>query len=285
MGFRNIQQITALAKCGKLNNARGTITSFSADEFSILSAMAIQSADYPLDADAKKKNLLPRTYMYGWLELAKALGMALPDSVDNITIINGEPHDLRKESSAISRISRIVTKLQAKGLVKCLKNSRYSKHASAVWLLTIGDEDENRECEKYVRFALNLDGKPPDAQPQPNNGMPKHTARTLTPAPTAPTPPTGNSTPNETLLALFKTQTKTMQEAIEHDKIEETTTLVQEETEEEMYDKPISPEIEQFKREHEGLTPRQYFVKYGHNAPDIHKEPQQQEHKTWYNKN
>lgn len=283
MGFRNIQQITALAKCGKLNNARGTITSFSADEFSILSAMAIQSADYPLDADAKKKNLLPRTYMYGWLELAKALGMVLPDSVDNITIINGEPHDLRKESSAISRISRIVTKLQAKGLVKCLKNSRYSKHASAVWLLTIGDEGENRECEKYVRFALNLDGKPPDAQPQPNNGMPKHTARTVTP--TTPTAPTGNSTPNETLLALFKTQTKTMQEAIEHDKIEEETTPIQEETEEEMYDKPISPEIEQFKREHEGLTPRQYFVKYGHNAPDIHKEPQQQEHKTWYNKN
>lgn len=278
MGFRNIQQITALAKCGKLNNARGTITSFSADEFSILSAMAIQSADYPLDADAKKKNLLPRTYMYGWLELAKALGMALPDSVDNITIINGEPHDLRKESSAISRISRIVTKLQAKGLVKCLKNSRYSKHASAVWLLTIGDEDENRECEKYVRFALNLDNKPPDAQPQPNNGMPKHTARTVTP--TTPTPPTENSAPTETLLALFKTQTKTMQQAIEHDKIEETTTPVQEETEEDMYDKPICPEIEQFKREHDGLTPRQYFVKYGHNAPDV----QKQAHDAWYNK-
>lgn len=283
MGFRNIQQITALAKCGKLNNARGTITSFSADEFSILSAMAIQSADYPLDADAKKKNLLPRTYMYGWLELAKALGMALPDSVDNIIIINGEPHDLRKESSAISRISRIVTKLQAKGLVKCLKNSRYSKHASAVWLLTIGDEDENRECEKYVRYALNLDNKPPDAQPQPNNGMPKHTARTVTP--TAPTAPTGNSTPNETLLALFKTQTKTMQQAIEHDKIEEETTPLQEETEDEMYGKPINPEIEQFKRKHEGLTPRQYFVKYGHNAPDTRKETQQQNHETCYNRN
>lgn len=282
MGFRNIQQITALAKCGKLNNARGAITSFSADEFSILSAMAIQSADYPLDADAKKKNLLPRTYMYGWLELAKALGMVLPDSVDNITIINGEPHDLRKESSAISRISRIVTKLQAKGLVKCLKTSRYSKRSSAVWLLTIGDEDENRECEKYVRYALNLDNKPPDAQPQPNNGMPKHTARTVTP--TTPTPPTGNSTPNEALLALFKTQTKTMQEAIEHDKIEEETTLVQEETEEEMYGKQINPEIEKFKREHDGLTPRQYFVKYGHNAPDVSSKPQPEEHDEWYNK-
>lgn len=282
MGFRNIQQITALAKCGKLNNARGTITSFSADEFSILSAMAIQSADYPLDADAKKKNLLPRTYMYGWLELAKALGMVLPDSVDNITIINGEPHDLRKESSAISRISRIVTKLQAKGLVKCLKNSRYSKHASAVWLLTIGDEDENRECEKYVRFVLNLDGKPPDAQPQPNNGMPKHTARTVTP--TTPPPPTGNSTPNEAILAVFATPTKTMQEAIEHDKIEEQTTLIQEETEEEMYGKQINEEIEKFKREHDGLTPRQYFVKYGHNAPDVPTKPQSEEHDAWYNR-
>lgn len=278
MGFRNIQQIAALAKCGKLNNARGTITSFSADEFSILSAMAIQSADYPLDADAKKKNLLPRTYMYGWLELAKALGMVLPDSVDNITIINGEPHDLRKESSAISRISRIVTKLQAKGLVKCLKQNSYSKHLNSVWLLTIGDEDENRECEKYVRRAINLDNKPPDAQPQPNNGMPKHTVRTVTP--TAPTAPTGNSTPNEALLALFKTQTKTMQQAIEHDKIEEETTPLQEEIEDEMYGKPINSEIEQFKREHEGLTPRQYFVKYGHNAPDTRKETQQQNHET-----
>lgn len=279
MGFRNLQQVTALAKYGKLNNKRGLITSFSADEFSILSVMALQSADYPLDAEAKKKKLMPRTYMYGWLELARALGMALPDNMDNITIINNEPHDLRKESSAISRISRIVAKLKAKGLVKCLKTSRYSKRSSAVWLLTIGDEDENRECEKYVRFALNLDGKPPDAQPQPNNGMPKHTARTV-----APTPPTGNSTPNEALLALFKTPTKTMQEAIEHDKIEEETTLVPEETEEEMYGKQVCEEIEAFKREHEGLTPRQYFVKYGHNAPDIPTKPQAETHDAWYNK-
>lgn len=282
MGFRNIQQITALAKYGKLNNKRGLITSFSADEFAILSVMALQSADYPLDAEAKKKKLLPRTYMYGWLELARALGMALPDNMDNITIVNNEPHDLRKESSAISRISRIVAKLKNKGLVKCLKTGRYSKRSSAVWLLTIGDEDENRECEKYVRFALNLDGKPPDAQPQPNNGMPKHTARTVTPTTT--TPPTGNSTPNEALLALFKTQTKTMQQAIEHDKIEEQTTPIQEETEEEMYDKPICPEIEKFKREHDGLTPFQYRLKYGHNAPDIPTKPQAETHDAWYNK-
>lgn len=245
--------------------------------------LALSSADYPLDAEAKKKKLMPRTYMYGWRELSKALGMAIADSLENVSVISNEPRDLKKEETARIRIGRVIKKLQAKGLVKRLEKGRYSKRNSAVWLLTIGDEDENRECEKYVRYALNLDNKPPDAQPQPNNGMPKHTARTVTP--TAPTAPTGNSTPNETLLALFKTQTKTMQQAIEHDKIEEETTPLQEETEDEMYGKPINPEIEQFKRKHEGLTPRQYFVKYGHNAPDTRKETQQQNHETCYNRN
>lgn len=244
--------------------------------------LALSSADYPLDAEAKKKKLMPRTYMYGWRELSKSLGMTISDSLENLSVISNEPRDLRKEETARIRIGRVMKKLQDKGLVKCLKNSRYSKHASAVWLLTIGDEDENRECEKYVRFALNLDGKPPDAQPQPNNGMPKHTARTVTP--TTPPPPTGNSTPNEAILAVFATPTKTMQEAIEHDKIEETTTLVQEETEEEMYGKQINEEIEKFKREHDGLTPRQYFVKYGHNAPDVPTKPQSEEHDAWYNR-
>lgn len=198
MGFRNLQQITALAKYGKFNNARGNITSFSADEFAILSIMALQSADYPLDVEAKKKKLMPRTYMYGWLELARALGMVLTDNMDNITIINNEPHDLRKESSAISRISRTVAKLKAKGLVKCLKTSRYSKRSSAVWLLTIGDEDENRECEQYVRARLSLAPPKPESTPSITQTVNQTaSAASLLPRPPAiitaedsPTPPT-----------------------------------------------------------------------------------------------
>ncbi|MFU0537469.1 hypothetical protein ACMZ7J_03115 [Gardnerella greenwoodii] len=271
-----------MTRQGMFNSKRGSITSFNSIENTVLMELALSSADYPLDAEAKKKKLMPRTYMHGWRELSKSLGMTISDSLENLSVISHEPRDLRKEETARIRIGRVMKKLQDKGLVKCLKTGRYSKRSSAVWLLTIGDEDENRECEKYVRYALNLDGKPPDAQPQPNNGMPKHTARTVTP--TTPTPPTGNSTPNEALLALFKTQTKTMQEAIEHDKIEEQTTPIQEETEEEMYDKQVCEEIEEFKRAHDGLTPRQYFVKYGHNAPDIPTKPQAETHDAWYNK-
>lgn len=235
-----------------------------------MSVMALQSADYPLDIDAKKKKLMPRTYMYGWLELASALGMILPDNTDNITVVNNEPHDLRKESSAISRISRIVAKLKAKGLVKCLKTGRYSKHSSAVWLLTIGDEEENKDCEKYVRRMLNLDNPTPDAQPQPNNSMLKHTAQTITPS-------TANVEPNSALLALLSMPTKTMQQAAEQDKIEETTTLVKEEE----VNIKKNLEIEQFKREHEGLSPFQYFKKYGHNAPDLQREPTDDD-EPWY---
>lgn len=271
MGFRNLQQITTLAKYGKLNNKRGRITSFSADEFAILSVMALQSADYPLDIDAKKKKLMPRTYMYGWLELASALGMIVPDNTDNITVVNNEPHDLRKESSAISRISRIVAKLKAKGLVKCLKTGRYSKHSSAVWLLTIGDEEENKDCEKYVRRMLNLETPVADAQPQPNNGMLKHTAQTI--------PPTAHVEPNQALLALLSMPTKTMQQADNYDKIEETTTPVKEEE----VNIKKNLEIEQFKREHEGLSPFQYFKKYGHNAPDIQRDSNQDDDdEPWY---
>lgn len=279
MGFRNAQLISQLASRGMLNVRHSDgVESISFPEFGVLKVLAESTADFPLDEEAKRKRLMPRTYSYGWLSVAQALGMTLSSNIDMIQNIGGKPRDLKKEAAAINRISRIVKKLESKGLIKCLKQNSYSKRLNSVWLLTIGDEDENRECEKYVRYVLNLDNKPPDAQPQPNNSMPKHTARTVTP--TAPTAPTGNSTPNETLLALFKTQTKTMQQAIEHDKIEEETTPLQEEIEDEMYGKPINSEIEQFKREHEGLTPRQYFVKYGHNAPDTRKETQQQNHET-----
>lgn len=194
MGIRNAQIVRTLTRQGVFNSKRGSITSFNSIENTVLMELALSSADYPLDAEAKKKKLMPRTYMHGWRELSKSLGMTIADSLENLSVISNEPRDLRKEETARIRIGRVMKKLQDKGLVKCLKTGRYSKRSSAVWLLTIGDEDENRECEKYVRFALNLDNKPPDAQPQPNNGMPKHTARTVTPTPQHPQPGTVRQT-------------------------------------------------------------------------------------------
>lgn len=239
--------------------------------------MALSSADYPLDIDAKKKKLMPRTYMHGWRELSKSLGMTIADSLEDLSIKGNEPRNLRKEKTARIRIGRVMKKLQAKGLVKCLEKGRYSKRNSAVWLLTIGDEDENRECEKYVRRMLNLDNPTPDAQPQPNTSMPKHTAQTITP--TELIPRASCVEPKQALLVLLSMPTKTMQEADEYAKIEESS-LQGEGKEEKVTIQTKNAEVEEFKRTHEGLSPRQYFVKYGHNAPDV----QKQAATSWYNK-
>ena len=233
--------------------------------------MALSSADYPLDIDAKKKKLMPRTYMHGWRELSKSLGMTIADSLEDLSIKGNEPRNLRKEKTARIRIGRVMKKLQSKGLVKCLKTGRYSKHSSAVWLLTIGDEEENKDCEKYVRRMLNLETPVADAQPQPNNGMLKHTAQTI--------PPTAHVEPNQALLALLSMPTKTMQQADECDKIEESS-LQGEGKEEKVTIQTKNAEVEEFKRTHEGLSPRQYFVKYGHNAPDM----QKQTSTPWYDR-
>ena len=277
MGIRNAQIVRLLTRNGMFNSKRGSISSFNSIENTVLMELALSSADYPLDIDAKKKKLLPRTYMHGWRELSKSLGMTIADSLEDLSIIGSEPRNLRKEETARIRISRVIKKLQAKGLVKCLKTGRYSKHNSAIWLLTIGDEDENRECEKYVRRMLNLDNPTPDAQPQPNTSMPKHTAQTITPA--ASIPPLSRVEPNQALLALLSMPTKTMQQADECDKIEETS-LQGEGKEEKVTIQTKNAEVEEFKRTHEGLSPRQYFVKYGHNAPDV----QKQTSTPWYDR-
>lgn len=271
MGIRNAQIVRTLTRQGAFNTKRGLITSFNSIENAILMEMALSSADYPLDIDAKKKKLMPRTYMHGWRELSKSLGMTIADSLEDLSIKGNEPRNLRKEKTARIRIGRVMKKLQSKGLVKCLKTGRYSKHSSAVWLLTIGDEEENKDCEKYVRRMLNLETPIVDAQPQPNNGMLKHTAQTI--------PPTAHVEPNQALLALLSMPTKTMQQADNYDKIEETTTPVKEEE----VNIKKNLEIEQFKREHEGLSPFQYFKKYGHNAPDIQRDStQDDDDEPWY---
>lgn len=201
MGFRNAQAVSALASQGKLNNTRGLIRSFSSDEYAILITLALCTADYPLDIDAQRKNLLPRTYMHGWRELSKMLGMTLPDDLSNISVVGNEPHDFKKEETARIRVGRIMKKLQSKGLVKCLKDGRYTKRNSAVWFLTIGTPSENAACEKYIKMHLSLAPSKPESTPSITQTVNQTaSAASLLPrppaiitaddSPTSPTPPT-----------------------------------------------------------------------------------------------
>ena len=156
MGFRNMSHVDELARAGRFNIKYGNGRSFDSMQALVLSKLALVTADWPLDEAAKAKRLLPRTYRYGWLALAQEFGMTLPDSPDEIEVIGDEPRAPKKERKAVNRISETVKKLEAAGLIKCLRAGSPQKRNNAVWLLLLGDEEENAEVEAYVRRRLNL---------------------------------------------------------------------------------------------------------------------------------
>ena len=174
------------------------VESISFPEFGVLKVLAESTADYPLDEEAKRKDLLPRTYMYGWLSIASSLGMTLSNDISEIQNIGGRPRNLKKETAAINRISRIVKKLEAKGLVKRLRQNSYSQRLNSVWLLTIGTKEENAVCEQYVRARLSIAPSKPESTPSiTQNVNQTASAASLLPRPPAivasddsPTPPT-----------------------------------------------------------------------------------------------
>lgn len=199
MGFRNAQLISQLASKGMLNVKHSDgVESISFPEFGVLKVLAESTADYPLDEEAKRKDLLPRTYMYGWLSIASSLGMTLSSDISEIQNIGGRPRNLKKETAAINRISRIVKKLEAKGLVKRLRQNSYSQRLNSVWLLTIGTKEENAVCEQYVRARLSIAPSKPESTPSITQTVNQTaSAASLLPRPSAiitaedsPTPPT-----------------------------------------------------------------------------------------------
>ena len=206
MGFRNAQLISQLASKGMLNVKHSDgVESISFPEFGVLKVLAESTADYPLDEEAKRKDLLPRTYMYGWLSIASSLGMTLSSDISEIQNIGGRPRNLKKETAAINRISRIVKKLEAKGLVKRLRQNSYSQRLNSVWLLTIGTKEENAVCEQYVRARLSIAPSKPESTPSITQTVNQTaSAASLLPRPSAiitaedsPTPPTSPTVEEE----------------------------------------------------------------------------------------
>lgn len=154
MGFRNMDLVDGLLRNGACNIAYGKGTTLDMAQVVVLSKMARITADWPLDEKAKKLGMMPRTYTHGWLALAQDLGMTLPDAMDEITVIAGEPRALKKELKAVQRISKTAKKLEEAGLIKCLRKGSAQRRNNAVWLLTIGTPEENAEVEKYVRAHM-----------------------------------------------------------------------------------------------------------------------------------
>ncbi|NMN02202.1 hypothetical protein [Bifidobacterium panos] len=156
VGYRNTKLVEQLARDGRLLSTWGSAKTFDPMQYTLLMKMASSSYDWPLDKQAEKDGRQPRVYQYGWLAMAQDLGMTLPDTPADIEVIGNEPRVPRKETTAIQRLSQTAKKLEASGLIKCLRKGSPQKRNNAIWLLTIGTPDENAEVEAYVRRHMRL---------------------------------------------------------------------------------------------------------------------------------
>lgn len=156
VGFRNLKLVEQLTEQGRVTKTFKGKRTFDSDQFALLTMMASATYDWPLDDKAQGLGKMPRTYTYGWLEMARALGMTLPDGIEEIEVIGNEPRAPKLENAAYQRISKAAKKLQANGLIKCLRKGNPQKRNNAVWLLTIGSPEENAEVEAYVRQHMYL---------------------------------------------------------------------------------------------------------------------------------
>lgn len=156
VGYRNTKLVEQLTRQGRITIKRGKSSSFDPMQFALLHMMASTTYDWPLDDQSRTSGKMPRTYTYGWLEMARALGMTLPDGIEEIEVIGNEPRAPKKELKAMQRLSLTAKKLEANGLIKCLRKGSPQKRNNAVWLLTIGTPEENSEVEAYVRQHMHL---------------------------------------------------------------------------------------------------------------------------------
>ena len=156
VGYRNTKLVEQLARDGRITKTFKGRRTFDSEQYVLLSKMASATYDWPLDDTAAKHGRLPRAYAFGWLEMANDLGMTLSDDPTEIEVIGNEPRNPKRENAAIQRISKAATRLQANGLIKCLRAGSPQKRNNAVWLLLPGDDQENAEVEAYVRRRLRI---------------------------------------------------------------------------------------------------------------------------------
>ena len=150
MGYRNQAIVKELAADGMLSTTYGGDMTFDPMQYAVLDMMASMSFDWPADSECRKREALPRVYNRGWLTIAQRLGMTYTANMNDITTVKGKPRHPKKEAAAIRRISTVAKRLQEKGMIKCLRKGNSAGHDYAVWLLTIGDPDENAEVEEYA---------------------------------------------------------------------------------------------------------------------------------------
>lgn len=158
MGYRNAQKVFDLARNGRLNTTRGQNSRTNMTALAMLTYMALSSIDWE-DEESKKKNPA-RCYWGGWTKMALDFGMTLPSQTQANKAFDDD-YDIgelveRRMNSAKNNLSQTAKFLRDRGIIKQIKPANTFKGTNAVWLLMLGDDEENRQVEAFAKLRLGI---------------------------------------------------------------------------------------------------------------------------------
>ena len=160
MGYRNALAVYKLSETGRLLKPRGDQVTLHPTALNLLSYMALNSYDWPPTEEMKRHHVPCRCYARGWDAAARAFGLTIAGGVkaEKILAEGGDLESMMETrlNSARHRLSDAAKFLQAQGLIKQLLPADVRREKPAVWLLTIGDAEENAKVEDWARTCYHL---------------------------------------------------------------------------------------------------------------------------------
>ena len=160
MGYRNAEAVYHQSHAGRLLKPRGGQVALDTTALNMLTYMALNSYDWPISIDMRRKFIPARCYARGWDKMAEDFGMLIVGG-DRLAKIGLDGEALQaamssRRNTARARLSQTAKFLQAQGLIKQLLPADVRREKPAVWLLTIGDDEENAKVEDWARTCYGL---------------------------------------------------------------------------------------------------------------------------------
>ena len=159
MGYQNVERVEALlCRTGKLSEVTksGNMT-FNFPAYAIMVHLAEQSRS----KEGTSKGGLPYwCYWRGQTGIIAALGLALPTPEQVSAALDGtvdlDEINAKRIRTIRNQLTRIMTFLQEHGCIKKLRDANKFANKNAVWLLLLGDDEENAEAERQARAYFGI---------------------------------------------------------------------------------------------------------------------------------
>lgn len=155
VGYKNASKAYEAARHGRLLKQRGDKRALNTMALSMLVYMAEHSYDWPPTEDNRRKHLPSRVYERGWNRLISDFGMDYVGP-ELMSASDGDALIAARHRTAVNRVSQSAKFLKEQRLIKELRKADVRREIPSAWLLLLGDDEENREVERWARQCLNL---------------------------------------------------------------------------------------------------------------------------------